>query len=89
MVEDYQNSTEFDARLLAEYKEGMRDMKAGFATSNPTMTGVDWSFVLEVFGETAVEEGEAQLEAEEGEVIGGARAVEDVVILDKPEARDD
>ena len=89
MVEDYQNSTEFDARLLAEYKEGMRDMKADFATSNPTMTGVDWSFVLEVSGETAVEEGEAQLEAEEGEVIGGARAVEDVVILDKPEARDD
>ena len=64
-------------------------MKAGFATSNPTMTRVDWSFVPEVYGETAVEVGEAQLEAEEEELNGGAQVVEDVVILDKLEARDD
>lgn len=48
-------SDHFNARLLAEYKEGMRDMKVDFAMTNPTVTGVDWSVIPEVSGETAVE----------------------------------
>ena len=88
--EEYQNSSEFDARLLMKYKEGMRDMKAGFTVSNPTVTGVDWSFVPEISRETTTEEEEApQVEVEEGEVTGGARATEDVVILNESETRDD
>ena len=88
--EEYQNSSEFDARLLVKYKEGMQDMKAGFTVSNPTVTGVDWSFVPEISGETTIEEeGAPQVEVEEGEVTGGARSVEDVVILDESETRDD
>ncbi|GMN50966.1 hypothetical protein TIFTF001_020133 [Ficus carica] len=58
-VEEYQNSAEFNARLLAEYNEEMRDMKADFAMTKPIVTGVDWSFVPEVSGETVAEEGEA------------------------------
>lgn len=54
-AEDYQQSNDFHVRLLAEYKEGMQDMKVSFAITNPTVTRVDWSFVPEVFGEIAVE----------------------------------
>ncbi|GMN54097.1 hypothetical protein TIFTF001_023230 [Ficus carica] len=59
-------------------------MKVGFALANPTVIGVDWSFVPEVSGDTVVEEGQAP-EAEEGEVTGGANVAEEVVILDEPE----
>ena len=45
--------------MLAEYKEGMRDMKAGFTVTNLSVAGVEWSFVLEVSGKTAAEEVEA------------------------------
>lgn len=37
-VVDYQRLAEFKAHLLAEYKEGMRDMKAGFSMPNLTVT---------------------------------------------------
>ncbi|GMN68534.1 hypothetical protein TIFTF001_037589 [Ficus carica] len=70
-VEEYQNSVEFNARLLAEYKEGMWDMKAGYAMNNPSVTRVDWSFVPEVSEETASEEGPVlQKGVEEGEMTG-------------------
>ena len=65
-------------------------MKAGFAMNNPTVTGVDWSFVPEISGDTVAEEdGAPPAEAKEREVTGGVHATEDVVILDEPEARDD
>lgn len=68
----------------------MRDIKASFAANNLTVTGVDWSFVPEVSGETAAEEDVAPpVEAEKGEVTGGAHAAKDVVILDEPETCDD
>lgn len=93
-VAEYQNSVEFQARLLGEYKEGMRDMKIGFASYNLTVTGVYWFFVSEVSGDTVAEEdGAAMGEAEEGKVTGGEHVIEvvaeDVVVIDKPEARDD
>ncbi|GMN65310.1 hypothetical protein TIFTF001_034375 [Ficus carica] len=66
-VEDYQQSNEFN-----------RDMKAGFALTKPTVIGVDWLFVPEVFGEIAAE-GERAPEAEEGEVTGGAREAEETL----------
>ena len=57
-------------------------MKAGFAMTNSTFTGVDWSFVPEVSGETVAEEGQAPPEgAEEGEVTGGTHVAENVVVL--------
>lgn len=46
--------------MLAKYKEGIRDMKAGFAVTIPTISGVDWSFVPKVSREIAAEGGEAQ-----------------------------
>ena len=75
---------DFNAHLLAEYKDGMRDMKAGFALTNHTVTWVDWSFVLEMSKETAAEEEGVQA-VEEGEVTGAAREPEEVVIIDEPE----
>ena len=77
-VEDFKQSEEFNSRLLAEYKDGMRDMKASFALTNPTVTGVDWSFVPEMSGETAVEE-EGTGTVKEGEVTGVARDPVEVV----------
>ena len=56
-------------------------MKAGFNLTNPTIIGVDWSFVPEISRETVAED----QALEEGEVTGGAREAEDVVILDELE----
>ncbi|GMN39715.1 hypothetical protein TIFTF001_008949 [Ficus carica] len=65
-------------------------MKTGFAVNNSTMIGVDWSFVPEVSGETAVEEGQGPPEgADERKVTGGVHVAENVVVLDEPEAEDD
>ena len=61
----------------------MRDMKAGFALTNPTVTGVDWSFVPKMSGETVAKE-EGIRAVEEGEVTGVARKPEEVII-DEPE----
>ncbi|GMN21213.1 hypothetical protein TIFTF001_047253 [Ficus carica] len=58
----------------------MRDMKAGFTAANPSLVGVDWSFVPAESEETTVEE-----ISEKGEVSGAARAPEDIVVLDDPE----
>ena len=78
-VEDFLRSEDFHSRLVTEYHEGMRDMKAGFRIANPSVVGVDWSFVPEESGETAAAE-----IIEEGEVSGAARAPEEVVVLDDP-----
>ena len=72
---DFKQSEEFNSRLLAEYKDGMQDMQAGFTLTNPTLTAVDWSFMLEMSGET-VAEGEGSGAAEEGEVTGVGRELE-------------
>ncbi|GMN59471.1 hypothetical protein TIFTF001_028552 [Ficus carica] len=79
-VEEFLGSEDFHSRLVAEYQEGMRDMKAGFRMVNPSVVGVDWSFVPEESSETATEI------IEEGEVSGAARAPEEVVVLDDPES---
>ncbi|GMN27154.1 hypothetical protein TIFTF001_040988 [Ficus carica] len=79
-MEDFLQSEDFNSKLIAEYQEGMRDMKAGFTAANPSLVGVDWSFVLAESEETATEE-----VPKEGEVSGAARAPEDVVILDDQE----
>ncbi|GMN58138.1 hypothetical protein TIFTF001_027232 [Ficus carica] len=79
-VDEYLQSDEFQARLVAEYKDGMRDMKLGFTDANPTLVGVNWSFLPEESGETMVEDA-----PEEGEVSGAVRAPEDVVVLDGDE----
>ena len=54
----------------------MRDLKAGFTMANPSVVGVDWSFVPEKSEETAAEE-----VPEEGEVSDAVRVPEDVVVL--------
>ncbi|GMN20858.1 hypothetical protein TIFTF001_044685 [Ficus carica] len=79
-VEEFLRSEDFRARLVSEYQEGMRDMKAGFIAANPSLVGVDWSFVSEKSEETAVEGA-----VEEGEVTGAAPAPENVVVLDDPD----
>ncbi|GMN58630.1 hypothetical protein TIFTF001_027727 [Ficus carica] len=84
-VVDYQRLAEFEAHLLVEYKERMRDMKADFAMSNPTVTRVDWSFVLEIFGEIVHEEERLMTGVEDGEVIEGVQVTEDVVVIDELE----
>ncbi|GMN49678.1 hypothetical protein TIFTF001_018841 [Ficus carica] len=68
----------------------MKDMKAGFNLTNPTVIEVDWSFVPEISGKTATEEGQASSEEpEEGEVTGGTHIAENVVVLDEQEAEGD
>ncbi|GMN60598.1 hypothetical protein TIFTF001_029689 [Ficus carica] len=52
-------------------------MKAGFTAANPSLVGVDWSFVPAKSEETVVED-----PPEEGEVTGAARDLEDVIVLD-------
>ena len=59
-------------------------MKAGFALTNPMVTGIDWSFVLEVSEVIAVE-GEVAQGVEEGEVTGTVRVPKEVVIIDELE----
>ncbi|GMN54061.1 hypothetical protein TIFTF001_023206 [Ficus carica] len=66
------------------YREGMRDMKAGFTAANPSLVGVDWSFVLAESEEIMAED-----PPEEGEVTGAARDLEDVIVLDDQVTDDD
>ncbi|GMN54050.1 hypothetical protein TIFTF001_023174 [Ficus carica] len=85
-VEEFLRSEDFQARLVSEYQEGMRDMKAGFIAANPSLVDVNWSFVPEESEETAVEGA-----AEEGEVTGAVPAPGNLVViddLDQPEAPD-
>nr|GMN65922.1 hypothetical protein TIFTF001_034987 [Ficus carica] len=79
-VEEFLHSEDFEARLVSEYQEGMRDMKAGFISANPTLVDVNWSFVPEESEEPGVEG-----EAEEGEVTGAAPAPENLVVIDDPD----
>ena len=79
VVEDFLQFEDFNSRLVAEYKESMWDMKARFTMANPSVVGVNWSFVPEESEETAAEEVQ-----KEGEVSGAVRVPEDVVVLDDP-----
>ncbi|GMN23313.1 hypothetical protein TIFTF001_043666 [Ficus carica] len=79
-VEEFFRSEDFEARLVSEYQEGMRDMKAGFISANPSLVDVNWSFVPEESEEPAVEGA-----AEEGEVTGAAPAPENLVVIDDPD----
>ncbi|GMN22282.1 hypothetical protein TIFTF001_043488 [Ficus carica] len=79
-VEEFLRSEDFQSRLVSEYQEGMRDMKAGFIATNPSLVDVNWSFVPEESEETAVEGA-----AEEGEVTGAAPALENLVVIDDPD----
>ncbi|GMN28905.1 hypothetical protein TIFTF001_049481 [Ficus carica] len=79
-VEEFLHSEDFEARLVSEYQEGMRDMKAGFISANPTLVDVNWSFVPEESEEPGVEG-----DAEEGEVTGAAPAPENLVVIDDPD----
>lgn len=89
-VADYQRSEEFEARLLVEYKEGMRDMKASFAMANPTLIGLDWSFMPEISRETIGEGNGAVVGGgEDGEVVGGAQVAEDVIVIKELETHAD
>ncbi|GMN53243.1 hypothetical protein TIFTF001_022391 [Ficus carica] len=73
-------------RLLAEYKEGMRDMKTSFTLANPMLIGLDWSFMPEISGETVAEGEEAVVrEGEKGEVVKSTRSADDVVVIEQPE----
>ncbi|GMN51145.1 hypothetical protein TIFTF001_020299 [Ficus carica] len=78
-VEEYLQSEDFKARLVIEYQEGMQDIKVGFIATNPSLVGVDWSFVPEESEKIAVDEA-----FEEGEVSGAARLPENMVVLDDP-----
>lgn len=59
-------------------------MKASFALANPMLTGLDWSFMLEISGET-VGEGDRVVvrDDKEGEVVGGTEIAEDVVVIEE------
>ncbi|GMN22690.1 hypothetical protein TIFTF001_043565 [Ficus carica] len=79
-VEEFLHSEDFEARLVSEYQESMRDMKAGFISANPSLVDVNWSFVPEESEEPAVEGA-----AEEGELTGAAPAPENLVVIDDPD----
>ncbi|GMN61758.1 hypothetical protein TIFTF001_030841 [Ficus carica] len=74
---DFLGSEDFNECVAQMYREGMRDMKAGFTAANPSLVGVDWSFVPTKSEETVAEE-----PPEEGEVTGTVRELGDVIILD-------
>ncbi|GMN38328.1 hypothetical protein TIFTF001_007553 [Ficus carica] len=76
-VADLLGSENYNVRVAQMYREGMRDMKAGFTTANPWLVGVDWSFVPAESEETVAED-----PPEEGEVTGAARDIEDIIVLD-------
>lgn len=81
-VANFQNSQRFEARLHAEYKEGMRDMKVSFTLANPSLTELYWSFMSEISRET-------KGNGEKGEVVGGAQMVDDVVVIEEQKIDDD
>ncbi|GMN33109.1 hypothetical protein TIFTF001_003971 [Ficus carica] len=76
-VADFLRSEDYNERVAQMYREGMRDMKAGFTAANPSLVRVDWSFVLAESEETVAED-----PPEEGEVTGAARDLEDIIVLD-------
>lgn len=65
----------------------MRDMKANFTLANPSLTGLDWPFMPEIFRETQLSDGLVFDNCEKGEVVGGVRvAKENVVAIEELEA---
>ncbi|GMN73836.1 hypothetical protein TIFTF001_052260 [Ficus carica] len=79
-VEEFLRSKDFQACLVSEYQEGIRDMKAGFIEAKPSLVGVNWSFVPEESEDTAIEGA-----TEEGEVTGATPAPENLVVIDDPD----
>ncbi|GMN57128.1 hypothetical protein TIFTF001_026234 [Ficus carica] len=65
-VADFLGSEDYNERVAQMYREGMRDMKASFTAANPSLVGVDWSFVATESEETVAED-----PPEEGEVTVG------------------
>ncbi|GMN51469.1 hypothetical protein TIFTF001_020610 [Ficus carica] len=55
-VADFLGSEDYNERVAQMYREGMRDMKAGFTAANPSLVGVDWSFVPAESEETVAED---------------------------------
>lgn len=49
----------------------MRDMKSSFTLANPSLTGLDWSFMSEISYETQLGDGVVFGNGEEGEVVRG------------------
>ncbi|GMN60138.1 hypothetical protein TIFTF001_029205 [Ficus carica] len=76
-VADFLGSEDYNVHVAQMYHEGMRDMKAGFTAANPSLVGVNWSFVPAESEETVAED-----PPEEGEVTGAARDLEDIIVLD-------
>ncbi|GMN32800.1 hypothetical protein TIFTF001_048208 [Ficus carica] len=76
-VADFLGAEDYNERVAQMYREGMRDMKAGFTATNPSLVGVDWSFVPIESEETVAED-----LPEEGKVTGAARDLEDIIVLD-------
>ncbi|GMN19424.1 hypothetical protein TIFTF001_042873 [Ficus carica] len=83
-VADFLGSEDYNELVAQMYREGMRDMKAGFTAANPSLVDVNWSFVPAESEETVAED-----PLEEGEVTGAARDPEEVIVLDDQEADDD
>ncbi|GMN52406.1 hypothetical protein TIFTF001_021536 [Ficus carica] len=76
-VADFLGSEDYNERVAQMYREGMRNMKAGFTAGNPLLVEVNWSFVPAESEETVAED-----PPEEGEVTGAARDPEEVIDLD-------
>ncbi|GMN67186.1 hypothetical protein TIFTF001_036426 [Ficus carica] len=55
-VVDFLGSEDYNECVAQMYREGMRDLKAGFTAANPSLIGVDWSFVLVESEETVAED---------------------------------
>ncbi|GMN60125.1 hypothetical protein TIFTF001_029211 [Ficus carica] len=68
-------------------EEGMRDMKVSFTLANPSLTGLDWLFMLKISEETQVGDGDGVVigDGEEGEVVRGIYVAEDMVVIEEPE----
>ena len=67
----------------------MRDIKASFTLANRSLTRLDWSFMLEISGETQVGDGDGDGavvdDGKEDEVVEGIQVAEDMVVIKEPE----
>lgn len=62
-------------------------MKVSFTLANPSLTGLDWLFMLKISEETQVGDGDGVVigDGEEGEVVRGIYVAEDMVVIEEPE----
>lgn len=80
MVIDYQGFTEFKAKLLAGYKDRIRDIKANFILANPNLIRLDWSFMSKISVEAQADEPTVIIDdGVEGKVTGGGQVLKDNV----------